>query len=141
MIQASHPVTSSRLAQLVRGLARVTAPLSRPLAGRRFFPIWAVVHHRGRRSGLEYAVPVAIRVTADGFIIPLPWGDRTQWLRNVLAEDGCVVKWRGVMHRVTAPRVVDFDEAAPAFHPIQRRSLRIAGVNQFVRLSRSAARR
>ena len=136
MIQASQPVTSSRLAHLTRGLARVTAPLSRPLAGRRYFPIWAVVHHRGRRSGLEYAVPVAIRVTADAFIIPLPWGDRTQWLRNVIAAEGCVVKWRGAMHRVTAPRVVNLQEAAPAFHPIQRSILRIAGVNRFVRLSR-----
>ena len=46
------------------------------VAGRRLFPLWAVIHHRGRRTGRPYAVPVAIRASPDAFTIPLPWGDR-----------------------------------------------------------------
>jgi hypothetical protein len=32
-------------------MARLTAPMARVLAGRRGFPLWAVVRHRGRKTG------------------------------------------------------------------------------------------
>jgi len=134
--QASSP---SRLARATRAVARFTAPLSRPLAGRRFFPLWAILHHRGRRSGREYAVPVAIRASADAFVIALPWGDRTQWVRNVIASGSCTIRWRGTDHTATHPRVIGTAEAASAFSSIQRRILRTAGVSSFVHLGRDAA--
>lgn len=61
--------------------AQLTAPFARRFAGRRFFPLWAVVHHRGRRSGRELTVPVAVRVTPLEFLIVLPWGTGTNWAR------------------------------------------------------------
>jgi deazaflavin-dependent oxidoreductase (nitroreductase family) len=125
---------------MTRAAARMTAPLSRPLAGRRFFPLWAVVHHMGRRSGRAYAVPVAIRVTADSFIIPLPWGKDTQWLRNVMAAGGCSIRWSGSDHAAYAPRVIGFEDGANAFHPIQRSVLRAAGINSLLRLRRTEPR-
>ena len=128
----------SRLARLTRALARVTAPLSRPLAGRRFFPLWAIIHYRGRRSGREYAIPVAIRAPAVAFVIALPWGDQTQWVRNVLAAGGCTIRWRGVDHAVVDPRVIGIAEAAAAFTPVQRWILRAAGVARFIHLRRGA---
>ena len=88
-------------------LARLTAPTARTFAGRRFFPLWAVVHHRGRRTGRELAVPVALLVTPDAFVVTLPWGPGTNWVRNVLAAGGCRVRWKGVDHDVTAPEVID----------------------------------
>lgn len=134
--QASSP---SRLAQITRAVARFTAPLSRPLAGRRFFPLWAILHHRGRRSGREYAIPVAIRASAETFVVALPWGDETQWARNVIAAGRCTIRWRGEDHTATHPRVVGMAEAASAFSPIQRWILRTAGVSSFVHLTRGAA--
>lgn len=125
------------IARATLAVARVSAPLSRPLAGRRLFPLWAVVHHHGRRSGRPYAVPVAVRVSPDAFTIPLPWGDQTQWLRNILAAGGCTIRWRGADHIVTAPRVIGMDDAADAFHPLQRAVLRGAGIRAFVRLDRA----
>jgi deazaflavin-dependent oxidoreductase (nitroreductase family) len=132
--QARSPSVAARV---TRAMAKVTAPLSRPLAGRGFFPLWAIVNHRGRRSGRAYAIPVAIRVSSDTFTIPLPWGEQTQWLRNVLAANGCVIRWRSVDHAATAPRVIGLEEAADAFHPIQRAVMRAAGIRSFLRLQRT----
>jgi deazaflavin-dependent oxidoreductase (nitroreductase family) len=120
----------------MRAIGRVTAPISRLIAGRRFFPLYAVVHHRGRRTGRAYAVPVAVRATADAFTIALPWGAETQWLRNVLAAGSCTVRWRGRDQQASEPTVVDFDEAGAAFSPIQRALLRALGVKSFLRLRR-----
>jgi deazaflavin-dependent oxidoreductase (nitroreductase family) len=121
---------------MTRAVARSTAPLSRPLAGRRFFPLWAVVHHRGRRSGRAYAVPVAIRASPESFTIPLPWGNETQWVRNVVAADRCTIRWRGRDHSASEPRVVGLAEGADAFHPIQLAVLRAGGVRSLLRLDR-----
>jgi deazaflavin-dependent oxidoreductase (nitroreductase family) len=95
--------------------ARVTAPTARRLAGRRFFPLWAVVHHRGRRTGRELSVPIAVRVSPDRFVVALPWGPDTNWARNVLAAGGCVVRWRGADHRVTRAELVGRPEARPYY--------------------------
>src|SRR3954453_22221633 len=64
-----------------RGLVNAAEPLARALAGRRWFPLWAVVHHRGRKSGTEYATPVAVVPTSDPalVLIGLPWGPETNW--------------------------------------------------------------
>jgi deazaflavin-dependent oxidoreductase (nitroreductase family) len=89
--------------------------MARALAGRRFFPLWAVVHHRGRRSGRELSVPVAVRATGDAFVVVLPWGAGTNWARNVLAAGGCVVRWKGADHRVVEPEVIDAAQARAYF--------------------------
>lgn len=127
----------SLLNRATRTLARITNPLARPMAGRRLLPLWAVLHNRGRRSGREYAIPVAVRATDDAFYIALPWGDATQWVRNVQAAGGCTLRWRGTDHRADAPQVVGRSQAAPAFSWWQRALLRAGGVRQFMRLHRA----
>jgi deazaflavin-dependent oxidoreductase (nitroreductase family) len=90
---------------------RLTTPMARAFAGRRFFPLWAVVHHRGRRTGRDLAVPVALLVAPEHFLVTLPWGAGTNWVRNVLAAGGCRVRWKGVDHRAGAPEVIGRDRA------------------------------
>ena len=99
-------------------LARVTAPGTAVLAGRRFFPLWAVVHHRGRKSGRALTVPVAVLATPDTFLITLPWGPGTNWVKNVLAAGGCRVRWKGRDHLVVRPEVVDAVRARPYFNRV-----------------------
>ena len=95
--------------------ARATAPAVRLLAGRRLFPAWAVVHHRGRKSGRDLTVPVALVTTPDGFIINLPWGAGTNWVRNVVAAGGCTIRWKGTDHTMTTPRIIDEASARPFY--------------------------
>lgn len=118
----------------MRTIARVTDPLARPLAGRRLLPLWAVLRTRGRRSGREIALPVAVRRLSDGFVIALPFGDGTQWVRNVVAAGGCDLRWKGVDHRLVDPEIVALNAVAGAFSPAQRWILRRIGADRFVRL-------
>ena len=106
---------------------RAFDPVARILAGRRWFPLWAVIHHRGRRSGTAYATPIAVIPTVDRdvVLIGLPWGATTNWARNVVAAGGASLTWKGRDRQTTAPRIVGGGEAAPlarrAFRPVVRR--------------------
>jgi len=110
-----------------RWAVRASEPVARALAGRRWVPIWAIIHHHGRRSGTAYATPIALvpTVSNDVFLIGLPWGSKTNWARNVLAAGGATITWRGRDHRATAPRLVEPAAAAAlsksAFRAVVRR--------------------
>jgi deazaflavin-dependent oxidoreductase (nitroreductase family) len=86
-----------------------------------------VVRHRGRRSGQQYATPVAIIPTSSHvtFLIGLPWGPSTNWAQNVLAAGGATLVWRGREIKVTNPRLagteVAIEQARGLFKPILRR--------------------
>ena len=45
----------------------------------------SIIRHLGRRTGRPYETPVGVVADGDGFLIVLPYGRGTQWLRNVLA--------------------------------------------------------
>jgi deazaflavin-dependent oxidoreductase (nitroreductase family) len=132
---AALAATSPRRADpLLLRVVRFMSRLTQPLAGRRFFPLFAVLRHRGRRSGREYAVPVGVRVMADGYFIALPFGERTQWVHNVVAAGGCTLRWRGDDLALADPTIVGSDTAAAAFPLGRRWIMRAAGVHQFIRL-------
>ena len=133
---AAAGARGSRPQEVLRWLAKVTAPLARPLAGRRWLPIWAVVHHVGRKSSRAYSIPVAIAVTDSHMYIPVPFGAGTQWVQNVLAAGGCTVRWKGRDVVTTAPEMVGQAEASPAFFPPARPVIRVAGLESFLRLTR-----
>ncbi len=75
---------------LSRGLARfnrvVTNRISRPLAG--WLPGFAVLVHRGRKSGAEYRTPLNAWLGEDDIIVALTYGRDTDWLKNLTAADG-----------------------------------------------------
>src|SRR5439155_13261180 len=106
--------TSRPRQSFMHWLAANTIALARPLSGRRWFPLWAVLHHRGRRSGTEYATPIVARRIQDGFIIPIPFGQGTQWVRNVLAAGEATLRWRGADHCRANPEVVDLARGSAA---------------------------
>lgn len=103
-----------------RGLVKATEPIATALAGRRWFPVWAVIHHVGRKSGARYALPVAIVPTSDRgtILIGLPWGADTNWARNVVAAGEATLTWQGAAVPVTAPRIVDPIVAAAIAKPV-----------------------
>lgn len=99
------------------------APLAKALAGRPWFPIWGVMHHVGRRSGAQYAIPVALVpvVPDDIFLIGLPWGAGTNWAQNVLAAGGATVTWKGRAYAARNPRLVGPQDAFAVAKPLLRR--------------------
>jgi deazaflavin-dependent oxidoreductase (nitroreductase family) len=102
---------------------RASEPVAKLLAGRRWFPLWAVLHHTGRKSGRPYAVPVAVIPTRSReiILIGLPWGARTNWAQNVLAAGGATLDWKGGRYAASSPRIVGPDVAvAQARGPVLR---------------------
>jgi deazaflavin-dependent oxidoreductase (nitroreductase family) len=120
-------------------LVRLTNRATLPLAGKRWNPFFAVVHHRGRRSGRPYATPVAARRTGEGFVISLAFGAQVDWYRNVVAAGGCSIQWRGIDYPVGGPEAIDPAGGRAAFHPVQRVLLGLAGIDGYVRLRDAAA--
>jgi deazaflavin-dependent oxidoreductase (nitroreductase family) len=118
---------------LWRGV-RVLNPIMLPLAGKRWNPIFAVAEHRGRKSGRQYATPVAARRVDDGFVIALAFGAQVEWHRNLVAAQGGTIRRRGRAYPVGAPERIDMATALPAFMLIQRLALRIARVDGYVRV-------
>jgi deazaflavin-dependent oxidoreductase (nitroreductase family) len=91
----------------IRTIARAVEPLAFHLAGNRWFPLWAILRHTGRTSGKAYATPIVAIATPDGFVIPLPFGDATQWARNLFSAGGGSVRLAGRELAITEPRIVD----------------------------------
>ncbi|MDY0910178.1 nitroreductase family deazaflavin-dependent oxidoreductase [Microbacterium sp. CFBP9034] len=105
-----------------RALVKATEPIATALAGHRSFPLWAVIHHRGRKSGTAYALPVAVIPTSDPalILIGLPWGAETNWARNVIAAGEATLTWKGSEHATTSPRLLSPVEAATLAKPLFR---------------------
>ena len=107
------------------------------VAGRRFVPLWAALHHQGRRSGKQYVVPVAVIPTDTTFLIALPWGRGTDWVRNVRASGGCTIRWRGVDYACSEPEFVDQAVARAAARGVTAFVLRRGDVpSGFIQLTR-----
>ena len=115
-------------------LARLTTPVMVRLAGHRWNPIFAVVEHRGRRTGRRYSAPVAARRVDGGFVISLSFGAHVDWYRNLSANGGGAIRWRDRWYRVGAPEPIDGATALSAFNPVQRAALRLTGIEDFIRV-------
>ena len=85
-----------------------------------------------------YLAPVAIGTAETVFLIPLTFGARSDWCRNVLATGECEIKLGGVEYLAQGAQVVDdmsvLSEIDAAFNPVLRVFLRAQGIHQFLRL-------
>lgn len=117
------------LAHLNRaGLNRATRRIAPRLPG------FGVVVHRGRRSQREYETPVNVFPTSFGFRIALTYGADSDWVKNVLAANGCTLKSRGHRIALTEPRI-NRDPTAANIRPVERQILRLMRVNEFLDLT------
>ena len=74
-------------------------------------PPWAVIVHRGRRSGRRYRTPVLAFRQERTLVIALLYGEESDWLRNLRAAGGGRVVRMGRIFELYAPRVVDTSTA------------------------------
>ena len=116
----------------IRWIARPLGPLARPIAGRRWFPFYAVLHHVGRSSGKPYATPVVALRAPDGFLVPLPFGDATQWAKNLFAAGAGSLTFAGREHRVVDPTIIDRGDARAHLPAFVRFLATRLGLRQFV---------
>ena len=132
--EAAGPAPRPRFGGGLWRISRLTGPAMLHVAGKHWNPIFAVVEHRGRKTGRAYRTPVAARRSGDGFIIALAFGAQVDWYRNLVAAGGGTIHWRGDGYSVAAPERVDAATVLPTFDPVQRRLLRIAGIDGYVQV-------
>jgi deazaflavin-dependent oxidoreductase (nitroreductase family) len=132
--ETAGPAPKPRFGGVLWRISRLTSPAMLPLAGKRWNPIFAVVEHRGRKTGRDYRTPVAARRSGDGFTIALAFGAQVDWYRNLVAAGGGTIRWRGNAYSVTAPERVDSATVLPTFDPVQRLLLRITGIDGYVQV-------
>ena len=122
---------------LARLNRRVTNPVLRPLAAR--LPAFGVVVHRGHVSGRLYRTPVTTFPSEGGFLIALTYGRDVDWVRNVLAADGCRLIHRGRPVDLVDPRILPLQRHAGDIPAWIRGILRLLRVNEVLRLRSSSA--
>ena len=132
--EAGRPRISGPIRRLARPLGRWALPFS----GTRWLPLYVILRHTGRRSGTAYATPVVGLSAKDGFLIPLPFGDETQWARNLFAAGGGVLRKAGREYEIGDPEVVDRDAVAVDLPAPMRLLSRLFGLRQYVRVRTSS---
>ena len=75
-----------------------------------YLPPFALLVHRGRRTGKTYRTPVTAFVSGELLAVALPYGADTDWVRNLLAGGGGELVRRGRTRPLRNPRVVRSDD-------------------------------
>jgi deazaflavin-dependent oxidoreductase (nitroreductase family) len=136
-VESGWPVQGTdrpRFGGVLWRLSRRVRSLVRPLAGKGWNPVFAVVLHRGRRTGRRYETTVAARRVAGGFVVSLAFGRQVDWHRNLLAAGGGQIRWRGREYAIGAPEPVDVTTGLATFHPILRLVLRLGRIDGYIRV-------
>jgi deazaflavin-dependent oxidoreductase (nitroreductase family) len=116
----------------------VLNPVMKLVAGQKYWYA-GVIEHTGRRSGRTYTTPVVVERVGDGFIIPLPYGTRVDWLRNVLAAGRATVRVHGETSCAIRPEIIDAAAASDQLSPRRRREFARFGIKNFLKMSREPA--
>lgn len=101
------------------------------IAGR-WFRAYSIVKHTGRRSGRTYQNPVSAYPLGDGFVVPVLYGGGSQWVRNVMANGGFVLRTKGRDFILARPEIIAPSQALPAFPRLLRRTMRSRSIHSFV---------
>ena len=106
--------------QISRRVARfnraVTNPVQRQYAW--LLPPWAIICHHGRRTGRPYRTPVNAFKHGRTLAVVVLYGERSDWVQNILAGGGQVVR-AGRTHELHNPRLVD-PAQADGISPVAR---------------------
>jgi hypothetical protein len=68
--------------------------------------------------------------------IPLPYGERVDWLRNILSQGGCEIYHKGETFSATDPIVLDPQSVFPNLPQSRRDVFERFDVEKFLQLSK-----
>ncbi len=94
----------------------------------------SVIHHQGRQTGTPYSTPVVAEPTAEGFVVPLPYGTKVDWLQNVLASGRASIVSNGITYPVDHAELVPAAVAEPHIPAGFQERLRFYGVSHYLRV-------
>jgi hypothetical protein len=119
-------------------MTRVLNPLVRRAAGRKHVGWAAQIHHTGRSTGRSYITPAGARRVGDTFVVPLTFGTRSDWVRNVTTAGGCTIRWKAREYPTSRPAIVATNETMAAAHDAfkapERAFMKVLGIKHFLQL-------
>jgi hypothetical protein len=98
----------------------------------------SIIHHTGRTSGRRLATPVGPFAVGEGFVIALPYGPGTDWVKNVLASGSATLVHEGQSIPIDRPEVVPLTLVIDDLPASQQRVVRLFGVEECLRVQRAA---
>ncbi len=121
---------------LPRRLGQINRSVTNRVLGRiaGWMPGFAIVLHTGRRSGRTYRTPVNAFRIDRGYRIALTYGAESDWVRNVMAADGCAIVTRRRNISLTHPRILSDPQRRWA-PPVVRQILGVVNVPQYMQLT------
>ena len=117
-----------------RSVNRFVNPVTSRFAGR--LPGFAMLTHRGRRSGRRYRTPVNVVHRGEHYLFFLTYGSDVQWVKNVLAAGSCSIETRGRLVELEHPELITDPALTPAPAHVRLIERRVAGVDQYLRMRR-----
>jgi deazaflavin-dependent oxidoreductase (nitroreductase family) len=123
---------------LSRKIARFNHYATNRVLGRiaGWMPGFAIVIHTGRRSGRTYRTPVNAFRMDGGYRIALTYGAESDWVRNVIAADGCAIETQRKRITLRHPRILS-DPHRRWAPPVVRQVLGVVHASQYMELAES----
>jgi deazaflavin-dependent oxidoreductase (nitroreductase family) len=114
--------------EVPRGVVRFNRAINNPIQRQYawLLPPWVVIVHRGRRSGRVYRTPVVAFRRDRQLAVVILYGERSDWVQNVLAGGAQVVRG-GRTYALSEPRVVSLAQAADSLSAPARAMARTSG--------------
>jgi deazaflavin-dependent oxidoreductase (nitroreductase family) len=112
-------------------------PITRPVAKK--LPTFAILTHRGRKSGRTYRTPINVFQRDNYYFFFLTYGSDVQWVKNVLATGSCSIETRGRVVELVEPELITDPELRPAPPHVRFVERRIAGATQYLRMRASSS--
>ena len=91
----------------------VTNKIIPPFA--KWLPPFAIVNHRGRRSGRRYRTPILAFPRDAGFVFALTYGPDVDWVKNLMASDGGGLEYKGEEIPIHTIRFAKYDDVRELF--------------------------
>ena len=97
-------------------------------------PSFAILTHRGRKTGRTYQTPINVFRRGDDFYFFLTYGSDVQWVKNILAAGSCLIETRGRIVELVEPELITDPELRPAPPHVRFVERRVAGASQYIRM-------
>ena len=126
----------TRMWRFRRVVHRYVNPITRPVAKK--LPTFAILTHRGRKSGRTYRTPINVFRRGDEYFFFLTYGSDVQ-VKNILATGSCSIETRGWVIELVEPEPITDPEppARAASRPLRRAADR--RVTQYLRMRASSS--
>jgi deazaflavin-dependent oxidoreductase (nitroreductase family) len=109
----------------------VVNPIARRFAS--WLPGFGILEYRGRKSGRTYRTPLNVFRRGDWYVFALTYGADVEWVKNVLAAGGCILRTRGRAVRLIEPEVF-VDPSRRLMPLVVRIVLRFDRASEFLRM-------